>query len=240
MYYGTVVSVPPSINCVGKNGKKTFWESFDIWTQGKFGHICRCYWKPALQLIKYVYNEPVAHLICSFHFGVSSGLIKPRHSWCKVHRHMMWSQTALVEYRMKHLWSLCDKSMDWAKTTARREKHLKFGIWCDLYQRFDGMYKDTQKHEFWWDHLKCFENENQICHVIAMLCAAEFTQSQFNSLWPSDAIWWHRTESTLALAMACCLTAPSHYLHQKQLIICMVQLHSYEGNFTSHTSTISL
>ena len=25
-------------------------------------------------------------------------------------------------------------SMDWAKTTARRdEKHLGFGIWCDLY-----------------------------------------------------------------------------------------------------------
>ena len=25
-------------------------------------------------------------------------------------------------------------SMDWAKTTARRDKkHLSFGIWCDLY-----------------------------------------------------------------------------------------------------------
>ena len=29
--------------------------------------------------------------------------------------------------------------MDWAKTTARRyKKHLRFGIWCDLYQRFYG------------------------------------------------------------------------------------------------------
>ena len=28
--------------------------------------------------------------------------------------------------------------MDWAKTTARRDKkHLKFGIWCILYKRFD-------------------------------------------------------------------------------------------------------
>ena len=31
--------------------------------------------------------------------------------------------------------------MDWAKTTARRyKKHLSFGIWCDLYQRFYGIW----------------------------------------------------------------------------------------------------
>ena len=30
-------------------------------------------------------------------------------------------------------------SMDWAKTTARGDKkHLSFGFWCDLYQRFYG------------------------------------------------------------------------------------------------------
>ena len=29
-------------------------------------------------------------------------------------------------------------SMDWTKTTARRnQKHLSFGIWCDLYKMFD-------------------------------------------------------------------------------------------------------
>ena len=41
----------------------------------------------------------------------------------------------------------------------------------------------------------------------------------FNSLWPSDAIWWHRSGSTMAQVMACCLTAPSHYLNQCWLII---------------------
>ena len=35
-----------------------------------------------------------------------------------------------------------------------------------------------------------------------------------NSLWPSDAIWWQRSGSTMAQVMACCLTAPSHYLNQ--------------------------
>ena len=36
----------------------------------------------------------------------------------------------------------------------------------------------------------------------------------FNSLWPSDTIWWKRSGSTLAQVMACCLAAPSHYLNQ--------------------------
>ena len=34
--------------------------------------------------------------------------------------------------------------MDWAKTTARGyKKHLSFGIWCDLYKRFYGMFDVT-------------------------------------------------------------------------------------------------
>ena len=40
-----------------------------------------------------------------------------------------------------------------------------------------------------------------------------------NSLWPSVAIWWHRSGTTLAQVMACCLTAPSHYLNQHWLLI---------------------
>ena len=41
----------------------------------------------------------------------------------------------------------------------------------------------------------------------------------FNSLWPSDAIWRQGSWSTLVQVMACCLTAPSHYLNQCWLII---------------------
>ena len=39
---------------------------------------------------------------------------------------------------------------------------------------------------------------------------------------PSDAIWWHKSMSTLAQVMAWCLTAPSHYLNQCWLIISRV------------------
>ena len=48
----------------------------------------------------------------------------------------------------------------------------------------------------------------------------------FNSLWLRDAIWRQRSGSTLAQVMACCLTAPSHYLNQCWLVISEVQWHS--------------
>ena len=68
---------------------------------------------------------------------------------------------------------------------------------------------------------------------------AVITPRYFNSLWPSDAIWRSRSVSTLAQVMACCLTAPSHYLNQCWLIISEVQWHSYQGNFTRDASTVS-
>ena len=43
----------------------------------------------------------------------------------------------------------------------------------------------------------------------------------------------------LVLVMACCLTAPSHYLNQCWLIISKIQLHSSDGNFTRDTSVIN-
>ena len=50
----------------------------------------------------------------------------------------------------------------------------------------------------------------------------------FNSSGPSDAIWRWRSWSTLVQVMACCLTAPSHYLNQCWLIISKVLRHSSE------------
>ena len=45
------------------------------------------------------------------------------------------------------------------------------------------------------------------------------------SLWPCDTIWRQRSGPTLAQVMACCLTAPSHYLNQCWLIIGEVPLY---------------
>ena len=49
-----------------------------------------------------------------------------------------------------------------------------------------------------------------------------FSTRRINSLWPGDTAWRHGTRSTLAQVMACCLTAPSHYLNQCWLIISKV------------------
>ena len=39
-------------------------------------------------------------------------------------------------------------SMDWGENTGwRDEKHLSFGIWSALYQRFDGSWQQIQKHQ---------------------------------------------------------------------------------------------
>ena len=59
-----------------------------------------------------------------------------------------------------------------------------------------------------------------------------------NSLWPSDAIWRHTSLSTLAQVMACCLTAPSHYLNQCLLIANKVLQLSPEGNFMGNAQEI--
>ena len=56
-----------------------------------------------------------------------------------------------------------------------------------------------------------------------------------NSLWPSasDAIWWHRSGSTLAQVLARFLRAPSHYLNQCWLIINEVQWQHQAITWTS-------
>ena len=45
----------------------------------------------------------------------------------------------------------------------------------------------------------------------------------FNSLWSGDTIWQHWSGSTLVQVMACCLTAPSHYLNQYWQVFCGIR-----------------
>ena len=42
--------------------------------------------------------------------------------------------------------------------------------------------------------------------------------AKLNTLWPSDAIWWHRSGSTLVQVIACCLTVTSPYQNQWWLV----------------------
>ena len=53
---------------------------------------------------------------------------------------------------------------------------------------------------------------------------------------PNDVLWRQWYGSTLAQALACCLTAPSFYLNQCWLIISKVDWHSSMGKFTRDNS----
>ena len=86
-------------------------------------------------------------------------------------------------------------------------------------------FKDTS------EHFRSFDSHNFTLNEIG--------DAPYNSLWPRDTIWRHGSRSTLAQVMACCLTAPSHYLNQCWLIISEVQWHSYKGYFTRDAATIN-
>ena len=76
----------------------------------------------------------------------------------------------------------------------------------------------------WWSNYaqwRLFENVDGDC--LKMF----YEDPHINSLWSSDTIWCQRSGSTLVQVMACCLTAPSHYLNQNWLIIREVNWHSY-------------
>ena len=60
-------------------------------------------------------------------------------------------------------------------------------------------FKDTS------EHFRSFDSHN--------FTLSEIGDAPYNSLWPRDTIWRHISRSTLAQVMACCLTAPSHYLN---------------------------
>ena len=101
-----------------------------------------------------------------------------------------------------------------------------------------------------YSNLKCINPLWHIDSICCHVCQPTFFEtrlavcwcqaiSSINSLWPSDAIWQHRSGSTLAQVMACCVMAPGHFLIQCWLIITKVQWHSSEGSFRIYTSSIN-
>ena len=87
----------------------------------------------------------------------------------------------------------------------------------------------ANRHSYTWPWLrmKFLKSSTIKCSWSILFLQPHVLIPIVNLLWPSDAIWWQRSGSTLAQVMACCLTAPSHYLNQCWLIISEVQRHSY-------------
>ena len=60
----------------------------------------------------------------------------------------------------------------------------------------------------------------------------------FTSLWHSDAIRWYRFGQTSVQAMACCLSAPNHYLNQCWLIIIVILWYLLQGSYTGNHQSL--
>ena len=58
-----------------------------------------------------------------------------------------------------------------------------------------------------------------------------FMPEILNSMWPSYAIWRHRSGSAFSQVMACSLTATGHYMNQYWLILSEILWHSPKVNF---------
>ena len=99
--------------------------------------------------------------------------------------------------------------------------------WFDL--RDNLQWKFKLKHNF------CIKtNFIWKCHLQNVI----FSPWYFNSLWPSDVMWRHRSGSMLAQVMASCLTARSHYLNQCWLLTSEVLWHFPENNFTTSSKLL--
>ena len=85
---------------------------------------------------------------------------------------------------------------------------------------------------------KTFSKENAFHNVCCKMQANLLRPKCVNTLWPSEAMWWHVSVAMLDQVMVCCLTAPSHYLNQCWLIIKGVLWHSPDSNFTQSTTRV--
>ena len=79
---------------------------------------------------------------------------------------------------------------------------------------FIGLYICVKDYEMWLTKSKsyCVGVQMRFRHIPPTNYIA------LNPLWPSDAVWWHRSGSTLLQVMACCLMALGHFLIQCCLI----------------------
>ena len=71
-------------------------------------------------------------------------------------------------------------------------------------------------------------------HDLEQFCEHEIWTVWWNNLQLTVAIWNHRTYLTFIQVMACCLTAPSHYLNKCWRITNEVLWHSRKDIFTEN------
>ena len=77
-------------------------------------------------------------------------------------------------------------------------------------------------------YLPSILGEGLLLGALLTLYQEVWTLLTMNLFWPGDTIWWHRSRSTFAHVMACCLMATSHYWNQMcSVTFSWEQFHKY-------------
>ena len=125
----------------------------------------------------------------------------------------------------------------------KRLSKQSWGWWFETLSRSLWRHRNAPVHWQWGYYMQSYTKPSKWLFELKKTwrrtwCHESVHIVLLNSLWPSDVIWRQRSRSTLTRVMACCLTAPSHYLNQCWLIISGVVRHSPDSNFTENTQDI--
>ena len=158
---------------------------------------------------------------------VSLTNLKVKHLWA-VPDNVMVQHASHTNLNVKHLWAVPDSVMvQYANHTNLNVKHLWVVPDSAMVQHAN-LTNLNVKHLWAVPDSVMVQHANHTNlngkHLWAvpdsvMVQYASINNLNVNSLRPNDAIWRYRSMSTLVRVMACCLTAPSHYLSQCWLII---------------------
>ena len=89
------------------------------------------------------------------------------------------------------------------------------GTWNSCILGFVKLVYWTLRNSFQWNFIwnsNISMQENAFQVVVCQTLVSLLKPQGLNSLWPSGAIWQHKSRLTLAQVVACCLTATRHYL----------------------------
>ena len=102
-----------------------------------------------------------------------------------------------------------------------------FVIWNNQMTETKLIYFPEYNQTNWIRHMSGKYNTEQLCYNAIgtiwtiwlgeprpnKLISRAIKRRGTNTMWSSDPFWWQRPASTFAQVLACCLTAPQHYLN---------------------------
>ena len=134
-----------------------------------------------------------------------------------------WNNVKFYSSQTK-AWTDDDQNL-WCHVASSRHKELKTVL---PHNAMWGVIQLISLVNSLYNHMNCsvaqqrklpIGNKLSITHPLKTKFDVSCGTRLFNSLCPSDTIWYWRSWSTLVQVMACCLMAPSHYLNQYWLAI---------------------